>query len=408
MFRHEYTRLVAILVRQLGPSHLPLVEDVVQDALLRAAQIWPYRGLPPQPTAWLLTTARNRAMDLCRRDNRWQKSAPKIAHQIELTADHANDSAPAAFEDEIRDASLRMMFVCCHPGLTSDAQLALILKTLVGFGENEIAAAFLVPRATITKRLVRARKYLRDCAVQCDLPDPSELDARIGTVRHALYLLFNEGYKASAGENLVRDELCAEAMRLLDSLLLWPSGRLPANHALAALMCFHGARFSTRTDINGEAVLLAHQDRSRWNRTLIRRGIDSLQKSAAGDELTRYHIEAGIASAHCLAPSYSATDWSRIVGLYEQLKTISPSPFVSLNHAVALSETKGPQVALALIDQEIDSTRMKDYHLYHAVRAHLLQQLGSPEAGDALQRAEALAPIPAERRSLRRRAEKPA
>lgn len=396
---------MAILVRQLGPSHLPLVEDVVQDALLRAAQIWPYQGLPPQPTAWLLTTARNRAMDLCRRDTRWKKSAPQIAHQIEATADHAHRTPTATFEDEIRDASLRMMFVCCQPGLSNDAQLALILKTLAGLGENEIASAFLVPRATITKRLVRARKFLRDGAVSFDLPEASELDSRMGTVRHALYLLFNEGYKASAGENLIRDELCAEAMRLLDSLLTWPPGRLPANHALAALMCFHGARFPTRTDEQGDAILLANQDRSRWNRTLIRRGIQHLKKSAAGDKLTRYHIEAGIASAHCLAPSYAETDWPRIVGLYAQLQAISPSPFVSLNHAVALAETEGPQAALDLIDREIDSTRMAKYHLYHAVRAHLLRQLGSTEADAALKRATELAPLPSERRSLQRRSQ---
>ncbi len=395
---------MAILVRQLGPARLPLVEDVVQDALLRAAQIWPYHGLPPQPTAWVLTTARHRALDLCRRDRRWQRSAPLIAQQIEATAHHAHHIAQSTFEDEIRDASLRMMFVCCHPELSSDAQLALILKTLAGFGEQEIAAAFLVPRATVTKRLVRARRFLRDATITGDLPTPAELQSRMHTVRHALYLLFNEGYKASSGETLVRDELCAEAMRLLDSLLAWPPGRQPANAALAALMCFHSARFSTRSDTAGEAILLADQDRSRWNRTLIRRGLHYLRDSTAGATFTRYHLEAGIAADHCLAPNYAATNWTHIVALYEKLHVIAPSPFVSLNHAVALAETVGPAAGLALIDREIDVARLANYHLYHAVRAQLLQRLGSDEAEAAYHCAAQLAPLASERRELQRRA----
>lgn len=194
LFRHEYGRLVAILTRQLGSARLPLVEDVVQDALLRAAQVWPYRGLPPNPTAWLLTTARNRARDICRRDQRWQKSEPAITHLIESTAAQAEDSPAATFENEIRDAELRMMFVCCHPGLSSDSRLALILKTLAGFGEQEIASAFLTTRPTITKRLVRTRKFLGEENVSTDLPADAELAERLQTVLHALYLLFNEGF----------------------------------------------------------------------------------------------------------------------------------------------------------------------------------------------------------------------
>lgn len=405
LFRHEYGRLVAILTRQLGSSRLALAEDVVQDALLRAAQVWPYRGLPPNPTAWLLTTARNRARDICRRDQRWQTSESAIAHLIETTADRADHTPPAVFENEIRNAELRMMFVCCAPGLSHQAQLALILKTLAGFGENEIATAFLVKREAIAKRLVRARRHLRDENISTDLPPDPELEARLDTVLHALYLLFNEGFKASQGDSVIRADLCREADRLLTALREWPPAANPTAHALGALFAFHQARLPARMDAQGDAVLLADQDRKKWDGTQLQRGMRLLSQSTAGEKLTRYHVEAGIAACHSLAPSYEATDWTRIAQQYGQLELIAPSPFVSINRSIALSRAHGAEVGLDHLQTSVDPTTVDDYHLYHAARADMLAELDKPEARDAYQRALELAPLPAEKRSISRRLE---
>ena len=395
---------MAILVRQLGAARLPLVEDVVQDALMRASQMWPYHGLPPNPTAWLLTTARNRAHDLGRRDQRWRASIPAIEQQMEHMLDQANATTEAVFEEEIRDAELRMMFVCCHPGLADEAQLALILKTLGGFGEREIAAAFLVPRATIAKRLVRARRFLRDEGVTTELPSPAELADRRSTVLHALYLLFNEGYKASTGEQIVRAELCAEAHRLLRGFLAWRAGDTPESHALAALFCFHRARLAARTDDDGDPILIADQNRGRWDKALLRTGMRHLSASAAGDELTRFHVEAGIASYHCVAPTFGDTNWRGILALYEQLHALAPSSIVTLNHAVALGKVDGAAAALKLIEERIEPKQVAGYHLYHAVRANLLHEFGANrDAIEACQRALELAPLAAERRALAKR-----
>lgn len=405
LFRHEYGRLVAVLTRQLGSARLPLVEDVVQDALLRAAQVWPYRGLPPNPTAWLLTTARNRARDICRRDQRWQNSEPAITHLIESTAAKAQDSPAATFENEIRDAELRMMFVCCHPGLSSDAQLALILKTLAGFGEQEIATAFLTTRPVIAKRLVRARKFLREENISTDLPPATELEDRLHTVWHALYLLFNEGFKASTGERIIREELCREADRLLSALGTWPPAAIPPSFALAALFAFHRARLPARLDDDGDPVILADQDRRQWDQSQLRRGMKLLSASARGDQLSRYHIEAGIAACHSLAPTYPVTDWSHIAKLYGQLETVAPSPAVSINRAIALARADGPAAGLAHLNDHVDAAAVDNYHLFHAARADMLSELNDPSALSVYQRALDLAPLEAERRTLRRRME---
>jgi RNA polymerase sigma-70 factor (ECF subfamily) len=403
LFRHEYGRLVAILTRQLGSARLPLVEDVAQDALLRAAQVWPYRGLPPNPTAWLLTTARNRARDICRRDQRWQKSEPAITHLIESTAAQAEDSPAATFENEIRDAELRMMFVCCHPGLSSDSRLALFLKTLAGFGEQEIASAFLTTRPTITKRLIRARKFLREENVSTDLPSDAELAERLHTVLHALYLLFNEGFKASTGDRIIREELCREADRLLAALGTWSPAAIPQTCALAALFAFHRARLPARLDDAGDPVILAEQDRRQWDRAQLRRGMKLLSASAQVDQLSRYHIEAGIAACHSLAKSYAATDWSHIAKLYGQLETVAPSPAVSINRAIAIARADGANAGLAHLTDHVDAKAVESYHLFHAARADMLSELNDPSALSVYQRALDLAPLAAERRTLRRR-----
>lgn len=401
-FRHEYGRLVAILTRQLGPARLGLAEDVVQDALLRASQVWPYRGVPPNPTAWLLITARNRARDICRRDGRWTASIDKITLAIESTADQANSQEAATFAHEIRDAELRMMFVCCQPGLSSDAQIALILKTLAGFGEKEIATAFLIKPDAVAKRLVRARKYLRDQDVGTDLPPETELTDRIKPVLHALYLLFNEGYKASTGEDLLRVELCREADRLLHQLLEWQPTRRPEVHALAALFAFHQARFPTRLDATGRINRLKTQDRKSWNTAFIKRGLQHMNKAATGDTVSRYHVEAAIASCHSLAPSFDETDWRRIAELYAHLEKIAPSPAVSINRALALAEAHGDQAGLDHLIAAVDESRVATYHLYFAAKAKLQHGVGSRDAIPTLEHAIALAPLNLEKDELRR------
>ncbi len=398
LFRRESGRLVAILARRFGAGYLHLAEDVVQDALVRAMQVWPFTGVPENPSAWLLQTARHRAFDLMRRDRVLARKAPAIAPLIEDCARDALAVSPPQFEDEIADSQLRMMFVCCQPSLPADAQVALVLKTLCGFGEREIAAAFLASEAGITKKLVRARKMLRDARVAVELPPAAKLAPRVATVITALYLLFSEGYKTSHGDTLLRADLCAEAIRLGELLVAHPLGRRPETHALLALMYFNQARLATRTDETGALLRLAEQDRSRWNRADIQRGMAHLGASGEGTRVTRYHLEAGIAACHCLAPSYAETDWPGILELYENLRSIADSPIVALNHAIALAQVRGPEAGLAALAKLPGRRALEKYHLYHAALGELLLDAErADEARTALRRAHALAANAAER-----------
>ncbi|MSU47828.1 MAG: sigma-70 family RNA polymerase sigma factor [Opitutus sp.] len=404
LFRRESGRLVAILASRFGAGHLHLAEDVVQDALLRAMQVWPFTGVPENPSAWLLQTARNRAFDTLRRSQVLAKKSPMLAPLIEETAREALAATPPQFEDEIADSQLRMMFVCCQPGLPVDAQVALVLKTLCGFGEHEIAAAFLATPDAVTKKLVRARRYLRDNQVSVDLPPAIELAPRVEAVLHALYLLFNEGYKASHGDSLLRADLCAEAIRLGELLAAHAIGERPETHALLALMQLHAARLPARVADDGSLLVLAAQNRTRWDRVQIRRGLAHLEKSAAGSRITRHHLEAGIAAAHALAPSYQETNWPHILELYDLLLALAPTPVVALNRVIALAETQGADAGLRAFDAIPHRRALDRYHLLHAVHGHLLMTAGRPaEATTALHRALALAVLPAERELLARR-----
>ena len=404
LFRREAGRLVAILTRHFGVAHLHLAEDVVQDALVRAMQTWPYTGVPQQPSAWLLQTAKHRALDHLRRTRRWHDKQETVAPLVEDGLQAALAVAPPQFEDEIRDSQLRMMFVCCHPGLPQEAQVALTLKTLCGFGEPEIAAAFLSSEAAVAKRLTRARQYLRDQGVTFDLPAADRLAARAHAVRQALYLLFNEGYKASHGDSLLRADLCAEAIRLGELLAAHPAGESPATDALLALMLFNVARLSSRVDDTGGVLLLPAQDRARWDQRLIRRGVAHLAASGEGREVTRFHLEAGIAACHCLAPNYEATDWRQILELYDQLLALDGSPVVALNRAVAVAQVEGPAAGLCALDAIEDGAALAQYHLYHAVAGQLWLDAGDPaRAAQCYRRALELAALPAERELLQQR-----
>ncbi|MCX6953939.1 MAG: sigma factor, ECF subfamily protein [Verrucomicrobia bacterium] len=404
LFRREAGRLVAILVGRLGTAHLHLAEDVVQDALVRAMQVWPYTGVPENPSAWLLQTARNRAFDTLRRGRVLVRKSPALAPLLEDCAHEALAASPPQFEDEIADSQLRMIFVCCHPGLPADAQVALILKTLCGFGEREIASAFLAAEDAIVKKLVRARKFLRDSRVPTDLPPAEKLAPRVETVLHALYLLFNEGYKASHGDSLLRADLCAEAIRLGELLAAHPLGDRPATHALLALLHLHAARLAARVADDGALLVLAEQNRALWDRAQIRRGLLHLKESAAGPTVTRYHLEAGIAAGHALAPSYAETDWPHILELYNALLALDPSPVVALNRAVALAQVRGADAGLAALEKIPRHRALENYHLLHAVRGQLLLDAGrQAESALAFRRALALARQPAERALLERR-----
>ena len=403
LFRREAGRLVAILARRFGAEHLHLAEDVVQDALVQAMRSWPFTGVPQNPTAWILRVARNRAFDQARRARLGRGKEPEYAPLVEDCLADALEAPAPRFEDEIRDSQLRMIFVCCHSGLPRPAQVALTLKVLCGFGEREIAAAFLTNEAAIAKRLVRARKFLREQQVAVELPRAAELAPRLEAVLEVLYLLFSEGHRASRGDTLLREDLCADAIRLAELLVLHPVGDRPATRALLALMYFNAARLAARLGADGGALRLAEQERARWDQGKIRRGVAHLAASGAGTEVSRFHLEAGIAACHALAPSEESTDWRRIIGLYDELLIREPSPIVALNRAVAVAKLRGPAEGLRLLQEIPGRAVLANYALFHAVAGQLWLDAGQPaKAVPCLRRALELAAVDAERTLLTR------
>lgn len=398
LFRRESGRLVAILTRHFGIEHLPLAEDVVQDALMRAMQTWPHTGVPQNPSAWLLQAAKNRALDQTRRNSVWRGKQAALVPLMEDCLQSSLSEPSPQFEDEIHDSQLRMMFVCCHPGLPPEAQVALILKTLCGFGEKEIAAAFLASESSVAKRLVRARQFLREHEVAVELPPAAALAPRVEAIQQALYLLFNEGYKASHGDSLLREDLCAEAIRLGTLLAAHPAGERPATHALLALMHFNAARLPARVNDDGNLLLLAEQDRRLWNRDEIQLGVDHLGESSEGEQITRYHLEAGIAACHALAPDFASTNWTQIVELYDQLLALDGSPVVALSRAVAIAQAQDAPAGLRALAGMQDRKALENYYLLHAVTGQLRLDAGElDEAGRSFRRALELATLPAER-----------
>ena len=398
-FRHESARLVATLAGQFGAQRLQWVEDVVQEALVRALQTWPYRGVPDNPAAWLTQTARHLALDQLRREQRWNEREEGIS--AERARWMAVPVETAADDDaHLRDDTLRLMFVCCHPQLSAEAQIALALRTLCGLSPAEIAAAFVTSEAAISKRLVRARQRIRELALPFELPEANELPHRLDAVLASLYLLFNEGYKASSGEHLVRSDLCHEAIRLTELLATHPATGLPLCHALLALMLLSASRLPARTDDAGGILRLHEQDRSLWDQSLIHRGIYQLQLSAQGETLTQYHLEAGIAACHSTAANHAATDWARILALYDQLIQLTPSPVVALNRAIAVGRVHGAQrglEALAAVQG------LEGYLSLHAALGAFAAELGQPQAAAAhYRRALTLATLPTERRFFER------
>jgi RNA polymerase sigma-70 factor (ECF subfamily) len=376
LFRHESGRLTATVARIFGLHNLALAEDVVQDAFFRALEVWKIRGLPDNPTAWLMTTARNRALDALRRERTVRTFAPELDQLLrsEWTA------APAVAEEfgdlRIKDDLLRMMFSCCNPVLGEPAQLAVILNILCGFTAAEIAAAFLSPQSAVEKRLARAKKSLAATPALFDIGDAGEFATRLPTVLRALYLLFNEGYHGSATRGAIQPELCHESMRLIDVLLAHSPGRTPAAFALAALMCFNAARLPARAGVGGELVALVHQDRACWDRPLTERGFALLGASAEGHAVSEYHIEAAIASVHAEASGFADTDWRRIRTLYDLLMTLNPSPVVALNRAIAVAQADGPERGLEELGALAVPKSFDSYPFYQATLGELKLRCG--------------------------------
>jgi predicted RNA polymerase sigma factor len=398
LFRHEAGRMTASLTRLFGVHNLALVEDVVQDAFCRALEVWKLRGVPPNPSAWLMTTARHRALDVIRRERTARTFAPELSRLLETEWTAAAVVDEAFSGDVMLGEQLRMMFSCCHPELAEPVQIALILNVLCGFGAPEIAAAFLSGRAAIEKRIARGKRALARSSTLFDLSD-ADVAARLAAVHRALYLLFNEGYHGASAKGAVRAELCEEAIRLAALLREHPVTRTPATFALSALMALHAARLPARVDAAGELQALWEQNRSAWNRDLIAAGLTLLDRSACGDQLTSYHVEAAIAAVHAAAPSLEATDWDAIVTLYDRLLAIAPSAVVALNRAIAIGQRDGPDPGLAAIAAIAERGRLETYPFLPAALGELERRRGNLALADRyFERALALARSGAERR----------
>src|SRR5438094_9743673 len=325
-FRHEAGKMISTLARIFGIEHLNLAEDVGQETLARALQTWPYYGVPKNPSAWITQVAKNLALDLVRREKVFRNKQIEISSFMEQPGPGRSDLLFC--ENPIEDDRLRMMFVCCHPLVPQEAQVALALKTLCGFSTAEISRAFLTSEAAVAKRLTRAKQRIRAARIPFEIPAGKELSQRLDGELQTLYLLFNEGYKASGGGKLIKEELCQEAIRLAALLAEHPAGNQPQTHALLGLMLLNGARLLTRIDGAGNILRLQDQDRADWNGPMIARGFFHLAQSAAGDELNEYHLQAGIAACHCAAKDYPSTDWPQILSLYDRLTELNDSPVV--------------------------------------------------------------------------------
>jgi RNA polymerase sigma factor (sigma-70 family) len=403
VWRIESARLIAGLARLV--RDVGLAEDLAQDALLAALERWPATGVPDNPGAWLMATAKNRAIDLSRRAQTYERKREEVAHELGILMAMDGVDLACEVDDQVGDDLLALMFTCCHPSLATEARVALTLRLLGGLTTGEIARAFLVGEPTVAQRLTRAKRTLREARADFEVPAGSALRARLPDVLEVVYLIFNEGYAASSGERWVRTELCEEALRL-GRILAALAPNEPEAHGLIALLEIQASRLGARLGPDGEPVLLLDQDRSRWDPLLIVRGIAALKRAEElPAPLGPYGLQAAIAACHARTLEAGDTDWVRIAALYEALAALSPSPVVELNRAVAVGMAFGPEVGLALLERIAAEPALRDYHLLPSVRGDLLARLGrSEEAAAEFRRAAALTENEPERALLLRRA----
>jgi RNA polymerase sigma factor (sigma-70 family) len=404
MLRHEWGKMTSLLTKLFGPENLQLAEDVVQDTFLKALNQWKIHGLPENPSAWIITVARNKAIDVLRQQKRRQQYSKPIAPQLQSEY----SLAPSVFDciqtTAIDDEQLRMMFVCCNTALPPEAQVAVILRTLCGFSIKEIARAFMCPYDTIEKRLYRARQALKENKVSFELPPAAELNQRLQQVLTSIYLLFNEGYNATHHDTIIRNDLMVESIRLCEIISRSNLVENGAVHALLALMHFTSARSAARLSAEGDIILLKNQDRSKWNQTAIRRAITHLEASSTSNYLTKYHLEAGIAFEHSKAPNYADTNWQNILRYYDVLMQVQPAPIVALNRSIVVAELQGAKAGIAAILQIPQLEQLKNYYLLPATLGELYSQVNEYQhARHYLQQAMQLTHSPVEKRLLQQK-----
>ena len=372
LFRHKSGEILSVLVKVFGLENIDLAEDVVQETLVKALQQWPFTGIPANPGGWMLQVAKNHAYDILRRRTRFRTKEAEITRELE----HRFSAAAQMELEPFQDEQLTLMFACCHPSIPREMQVTFILKALCGFNVPEIARAFLASEVTIAQRIVRAKKKMQQESIRFELPEKRELGSRVDSVLEAIYLLFNEGYGATSGADLVRRDLCDEAIRLANLLAGHASGNQPKTHALLSLLYFQASRLETRADATGNLFLLAEQDRSKWDQQKIMRGMYHLDHSATGDSLSRYHLEAGIASMHAVAPNFESTNWTAILNLYDALYEVDTSPVILLNRAVAILMVHGAAEGIRALEAIEQKRMLKDYYLLPATFAEMYTRLG--------------------------------
>jgi len=376
LFRRQAGQMVATLTRTLGPRHLTLAEAAVQDALITAMQQWPFRGIPENPEAWLFQVARNRALDRLRHGKMSIDKEPDISRESTLVESPGDAPLLRREVPPLDDDQLGLLFLTCHPSLAADARIALALKLVGGFSVGEIARAFLAQESAIAQRLVRAKRQLRDEQVFFGMPAARDLPARLDSVLDSLYLMFNEGYAATSGDQMIRDDVAGEAIRLAHMIAMHPAVSAPRAWALVSLMLLHAARFPARVDSEGTLFLLRDQDRRKWDRAMIAEGMRALDRASAGDRITPFHLEAGIAACHAAAPTWASTDWPQIVELYDDLVALTRSPVVAMNRAIAVSRIDGALAGLAALDAIDNLDALGRYPLLPAIRAELWREAG--------------------------------
>ncbi len=401
LFRHEAGKMIAVLTKLFGLHHLEVIEDVVQESFLKALQSWKYGQLPNNPSAWLMQVAKHQAIDTFRKRSKETMGLPGV---VEINYQYAS-SIEVFHSDEIADSQLRMIFACSHPALNEEDQLALVLKTVSAFSVHEIAKALVTNQATVQKRLYRAKQFIKSEKIAFEIPAGSDLSARLQTVHTILYLLFNEGYNSGKADELIRKDLCAEAMRLCKTLIEHRICSTPTGHALLSLMCFHAARFDSRLDDKNYIVLLQDQDRSKWNKDLIQVAYHYLNRSAEGNEISVYHLESAIAAEHCLAKSFGETQWPRLLQLYDLLLQMKPSPTVELNRAVVLGEMGLIQKAIdAILSIKNIHSLLREQYMYAAVLGDLYKRLSNEvKAREFLEKAFKLTTSQAEKHLIQQK-----